>query len=123
MGYTTEFYGSFIPNRDFTQEETDTINNLNNIRHEDGYEKGLSTWCHWIIEDGEVCWDGGEKFYNYIQWLEYLIGKYFEKWGIKLNGEVEFQGEYHEDRCLIVVVDNIVSVYGVTYDRSQNLNI
>ena len=30
-------------------------------------------WCQWIIEDNEIIWDGGEKFYNYIEWIEYLI--------------------------------------------------
>ena len=31
-------------------------------------------WCQWIINDkGELEWDGNEKFYNYEEWLIYLI--------------------------------------------------
>lgn len=122
MGYTTDFWGSFSPSREFTEEETGIINKISETRHEDGYENGRSIWCQWIIEDGELQWDGNEKFYSYIGWLEYLISEYFEKWGIKLNGEVEFRGEDPDDIGLISVVDNAVSVYGVTYDRSKKIN-
>jgi len=63
-------------------------------------------------------WDGGEKFYNYVEWLKYLINHFFEKWGVKLNGEVYWKGEDGEDMGKIVVKDNwvIVKYARVTYD-------
>jgi hypothetical protein len=77
-------------------------------------------WCQWTIQDGGdhgeedgvdvLAWDGGEKFYEYIAWLKYYINKFFEPWGIKLNGEVDWEGEDSEDFGKIVVVDNVVKV-------------
>jgi len=71
-------------------------------------------WCQWVIEEpteGEqyVAWDGGEKFYNYVEWLKYLIVHFFEPWGIKLNGEILWAGEDYDDRGKIVVVDNKIT--------------
>lgn len=70
-------------------------------------------WCQWVIEEpieGEqyLVWDGGEKFYNYVEWLKYLINHFFEPWGIKLNGTIEWEGEDPKDRGRIIVTDNMV---------------
>ena len=72
-------------------------------------------WCQWIINDnGELEWDGGEKFYNYVEWLEYLIGHFFEPEGYILNGTIEFHGEDEDDFGNIVVVNNRVDIeYGI----------
>ena len=69
-------------------------------------------WLQWELSlDGtELSWDGNEKFYDYIEWLQYLIQHFFEKWGIKLNGEVEWQGEDSSDFGKIVVTDNVVEI-------------
>lgn len=72
-------------------------------------------WCQWIVEDGEdnqkLIWDGGEKFYEYIAWLKYMIKHFFEPWKVKLNGEVEWEGEDSEDRGKIEVKNNVVEIY------------
>lgn len=70
-------------------------------------------WCQWVIEDdasGEkvLCWDGGEKFYNYVRWLKYLIGNFFAPQGYILNGKVIWQGEDIDDRGKIEVINNVV---------------
>jgi len=69
-------------------------------------------WCQWILEydaDSHILvWNGGEKFYEYTNWLKYLIKHFFEPWGIKLNGEIEWDGEDPEDLGKIVVEDNVV---------------
>ena len=69
-------------------------------------------WCQWIPnEDGtEIVWDGGEKFYEYVAWLEYIIKNFLEPEGYVLNGEVHFQGEYYNDNGVIVVTDNKVKI-------------
>jgi len=69
-------------------------------------------WLQWELnEDGtELAWNGSEKFYNYIEWLQYLFAHFFEPWGIKLNGEIEWVGEDSSDRGKIVVVDNNVEI-------------
>jgi hypothetical protein len=69
-------------------------------------------WCQWILNDKEqLQWDGNEKFYNYVEWLKYLINNFFEEWGIKLNGEVTWIGEDSNDRGKIVVEDNKVRIF------------
>ena len=69
-------------------------------------------WLQWeLSSDGtELGWDGNEKFYHYIEWLQYLIQHFFEKWGIKLNGEVQWQGEDSSDFGKIIVTDNVVEI-------------
>jgi hypothetical protein len=77
-------------------------------------------WLGWTLEkDGDnvmLVWDGGEKFYHYVEWLQYLITHFFEKWDVKLNGEITWVGEDRdEDRGKIVVKDNVVKVlYAIT---------
>ena len=73
-------------------------------------------WCQWVItDDGKYLeWDGGEKFYEYVDWLVYMIGNFFAPLGYKLNGEVTFDGEDYDDIGVIYVKDNFVEVeYGV----------
>lgn len=71
-----------------------------------------SNYCQWVpTEDcAEICWDGGEKVYEYVEWLEYLIKHFLQRWGYALNGSVSWQGEDDEDKGEIVVTDNEVHV-------------
>jgi hypothetical protein len=70
-----------------------------------------SLWCGWRPnEDGTAIeWDESEKFYDYIEWMEYIIEKFIEPWGITANGEIDWDGEDSDDRGKIVVTDNVVS--------------
>jgi hypothetical protein len=77
-------------------------------------------WCQWVpTEDGDgLEWDGGEKFYNYIEWMEYIIEKLLKPWGYTVNGEIEWFGEDYDDRGIIVVENNDVDskIGRVVYD-------
>ena len=55
-----------------------------------------SLWCQWIITDDckQLIWDGNEKFYNYKEWLLYLIESFILPSGYKLNGEVFWYDDY-----------------------------
>ena len=68
-------------------------------------------WCQWVPSDlgQHIEWDGSEKFYDYIEWLEYIIEKFLAPWGYVLNGSVEWKGEDYIDLGLIEVVNNKVS--------------
>lgn len=68
-------------------------------------------WCQWAPTDDRnaIEWDGGEKFYAYVEWLEYIIKNVLKPKGYKLNGEVEYQGETPKDFGKIVVTDNVVT--------------
>lgn len=69
-------------------------------------------WCQWIpSECGKyIEWDGGEKFYDYIQWLQYIVDNFLKPNGYKLNGEVKWFGEDREDTGIIIVKNNKISV-------------
>lgn len=67
-------------------------------------------WCKWIIEDKKLVWNGCEKFYYYVEWLQYMINKFFTPWGITLNGEIEWQGDDNSDLGKIVVENNVITI-------------
>lgn len=71
-------------------------------------------WCQWTpSEDGNsIVWDEGEKFYNYVEWIVYLIHKVLAPNGYVLNGSVEYQGEERGDDGEIVIENNIVTLDG-----------
>ena len=70
-------------------------------------------WNQWNPnEDGtEIIWDGSEKFYNYIEWIKYLINTFLAPWGYKVNGQVEWRGEDNSDIGVLEVVDNVVTTH------------
>lgn len=67
-------------------------------------------WCQWVPtpEGDGIVWDGNEKFYEYTEWLAYLIEHFLEPWGYKLSGVVEWSGEEVSDAGRIYVKDNMV---------------
>jgi hypothetical protein len=69
-------------------------------------------WCQWELQDDTtLAWDGNEKFYNYIEWLQYLIVHFFKPWGINLNGECFWQGDDNSDMGKIEITDNVINIY------------
>lgn len=70
-------------------------------------------WCGWIPnERGDaIIWDGVEKFYNYAEWLLYLVDHFMKPWGYILNGEIQWCGEQNDDMGAIYVKDNNIEVY------------
>ena len=66
-------------------------------------------WCQWdAVDENTLEWDGGEKFYNYVEWLVYIIEKVLKPNGYKVNGEVIWSGEEAGDTGKIFVTDNVV---------------
>lgn len=79
-------------------------------------------WCQWVPnEDGTAIeWNEIEKFYDYIEWLEYLITHFLAPWGYTLNGEVTWEGEDSTDLGKIVVNNNTIQVFPgrITYTKA-----
>jgi hypothetical protein len=71
-----------------------------------GGQPGL--WCQWTPTEGldAIEWDGGEKFYEYFEWIKYLIEHFIKPWGYVLNGEVEWRGEDWCDTGVISIKEN-----------------
>lgn len=128
MGYTTDFEGKFEFSRPLFYREGRTLRQCTDVlehpipENHEGWLKSegleLSNYCQWVIDDhGEgLQWDGNEKFYQYIDWLKYLIHFYFEEWGVVLSGEVLYQGEEVGDVGKIIVTDNKVTVQKLKYN-------
>lgn len=70
-----------------------------------------SLWCQWIpVDCGKLIeWDGDEKFYEYVEWIEYIIEHFIKAWGRTLNGEVFWQGEDPSDKGKIIINNNKIS--------------
>ena len=115
MGYTTELYGTLKTDKQLELEQVQELEVFADTRHggninHDKDKPGF--WCQWVpTEDGwGLEWNGNEKFYNYVEWLEYLIEHFFKKWDVRLNGEIEWKGEESGDLGKIIVTDNVVEV-------------
>jgi hypothetical protein len=70
-------------------------------------------WCQWAPnEDGTaIVWDGGEKFYDYVAWLEYIVKNFLMPKGYSITGDVIWQGEDTGDVGVISVKANKIAVY------------
>lgn len=82
-------------------------------------------WCQWVVNEKKNCleWDGGEKFYNYEEWLDYLIDNFFEPLGYALNGDIEWQGEDYDDFGTIHVENNMIYMKeGVRTSAIKNID-
>lgn len=83
------------------------------LDHNGAPEGQPGLWCQWVpVQDAtggsRIEWDGGEKFYNYEEWLKYLVKHFLKPWGYELNGEVHWQGEDGDDRGVIYAKNNKV---------------
>jgi hypothetical protein len=83
------------------------------------------TWLQWIaipLDDDDTKmileWDGGEKFYEYTDWMKYIIKRIIAPRGGVANGSIEWFGEDRDDIGIIEVKDNKVKeVLGrIVYD-------
>ncbi len=73
-----------------------------------------SLWCHWAPAPNTrsaIQWNGVEKFYNYVEWLQYLIDAFLDPWGIKVWGAVQWTGEDPTDCGVISVRASCVNVH------------
>lgn len=98
------------------QDKDDSVLDYN--AHPTG-QPGL--WCKWSPnEEGtEIEWNGVEKFYDYIEWIKYLIEHFLSPWSYVLNGKVEWFGEEPGDMGVIEIKDNVVKVKRakITYEE------
>ena len=107
-GEEGEFY--YDPHSDDYGQE----NNSNIIDYNRPPKTQPGLWLQWFVLDDRqtIEWDQGEKFYEYVEWIEYLIDKILEPRGYKVNGEVYWEGEDGaSDIGKIEIKDNQVKVY------------
>ena len=115
------FKGEFFAREDGQSGQS---NDVSVIEYNNPSPTQPGLWCQWVINNNnELEWDGGEKFYSYIEWLNYLIKNFFKPWGVLLNGEIEWVGEDSSDRGKIVVTDNKVDVFEVKIKYKKSYTI
>lgn len=109
MGYSTDFDGAFRIDPPLTAAHVAELNDFAAERHDDA--KFPSHYCQWVpnADGAGLQWDGGEKFYDYTEWLRYIVEQFLKPWGYILNGEVKWQGEQGSDFGMLVVRDNVVT--------------
>lgn len=83
------------------------------IDHNEPPSTQPSLWCQWMYDKGKqaIVWNEGEKFYFYIEWIEYLIERILKPRGYTLNGEMLWQGQSLYDTGKITISDNNVSTF------------
>jgi hypothetical protein len=148
MGYTTEFKGSISVSPPLSTEEIEFLKKFAGTRRMDrkkgpyfvdgtgfagqGHDPDIrdynspppgqpGLWCQWVPNaDGTAIeWDGGEKFYDSVGWMKYLVDHFIGSDPIAaselpflkphvLNGVILAQGEDEDDRWHLVVADNVV---------------
>lgn len=81
------------------QDRDDSVVNYNRAP---GGQPGL--WCKWVPSaNGKfIKWNGEEKFYRSVEWIEYLHQHFLNPWGINLSGDVKWSGESSSDQGVIV---------------------
>ena len=118
LGTNGEYFAPKSTN--YGQKNDESIIDYNGFRN--AVHPGL--WCQWIIDDnGDLAWDGNEKFYEYEEWLNYLIKHFFAPIGYILNGDIHWEGEDSSDFGTIHVVDNVVEMqYGIKINSMNDIS-
>jgi len=121
VGYTTEFEGSFSIEPAMQQEHVAFINAYAERNHRGDEPKTPSYYCQWVVNNGKLQWDMNEKFYNYVEWLEYLIEHFLSPWNYKLKGTIKYSGEETTDFGTITVKNNTVIKLETINGLSSNI--
>lgn len=149
MGYTTEFQGQVTIEPPLNEQEIEFLKKFNETRrmartkgpyfvdgsgyHGQGQDADVTNyncppngqpglWCQWTpTEDGKALeWDEGEKFYDSVEWMQYIIDHFLKPGAIAkgelpflqanhiVNGVINAQGEDSGDIWRLVVKNNDV---------------
>jgi len=106
MGYNTNFDGQFDLNKPLSIEDHEFLTKFSENAHEYG------CWCNWVPNEfgTAIVWDGNERFYDYIKWINYLIKSILEPRGYSLTGYVKWHGDEPDDFGIISIENNVVRI-------------
>lgn len=113
MGYTTDFSGQFSFDREVDAETIHFCNAMLQKDYRDAdfpKDTAPAAYLQWQITEDRLHlqWDGNEKFYEYEEWLQWLIDRVFVPRGYMLSGKVVYQGEEVGDVGTLAIVDGRV---------------
>ena len=110
MGYTTKFTGALQLSRALTLAEANQILEASEDPDTIQGEKPVRSYMQWVPTESldQIVWDGGEKFYDYTAWMQWMCGL-LASWGVSANGTVFWSGEDADDTGTIDVTHNAVT--------------
>lgn len=115
MGYTTTFSGGINLSRKLTFKEAKEWLDICEMESREISEKyggaAPNSYFQWLPSESldTIVWDGNEKFYEYTDWLQWIVDHLSVK-KITASGRILFQGEDIDDRGYLIVEDRIASV-------------
>jgi hypothetical protein len=110
MGYYTTLRGRFDVTPPFSDLMLARLQAIRKERHD--AKDSPSNYCYWEpTEDGQgiECRESDCSFYNYVEWLEWIVTDVLAPEGYTVNGAVEWEGSEHGDLGCITVTNNVVS--------------
>jgi len=126
MGYDTSFLGFLKTDKPLSDK---TYKKIIKLQDKDYYyfEKQAmpDTRLSWEIQADRQTfeWDGSEKFYSYIEWIEYIIKEVLSPAGYFLSGNIIWQGANMLDIGQIKVVRNKIILIRLVNDENFNLSL
>lgn len=159
MGYSTEFDGFIEIHPPLNKQEVEYLKNFANTRRMErekgpyyvdgtgysgqGHDNDIKNynqppegqpglWCKWEpTQDGtKIEWNGIEKFYDSVEWMQYLINHFIGENPIAkkelpflnkhvLHGEIDAQGDERNDHWYLVVENNKVKQVAANYNSPK----
>lgn len=107
MGYTTKFQGKFEFEGDLCAEGVLSLMDLHSNDSNEQPEESPGGYCQWqLTKDRKgIEWDGGEKFYDYVEWLQYIIDHILQPNNVRLRGTVYYSGEEITDNGVLTITE------------------
>ena len=95
--------GYFVGGPGFAGQDHDA--SIVDYNREPKAQPGL--WCKWVPSKDlrGIKWSGMEKFYDYTEWLNYMIEYFLSPWGYEVSGEVRYRGASRDDRGVVRIVN------------------
>jgi len=117
MGYTTKFKGKITVEPPMDMPLYAKIGDIYEDSDQHAQDSPVRGYCQWeATRDGAgLQWDGGEKFYDAAEWMNYLVKKVIAPTGRVCNGTINASGEERGDIWQLIVRDN--RVYTKRIDR------
>jgi hypothetical protein len=121
MGYTTEFIGHIALSRALTMGEAKDLLELNEEPEKITDAGKLTGYMQWVPSESldAIVWDQQEKFYDYEQWMEWVL-RWLDERGVKASGQLDWRGESAGDIGRIVVAESVMTVEKGTATKPSN---
>ena len=111
MGYTTKFEGEILLSSEVPKDLLRLFEKAS--EGEAVGPEAPNSYCDFVIDENRIIWDeDSEKFYDYDQWLVWMVEKLAMR-GIRATGSLRWQGEDIEDSGFLIVDNSKVYRSGI----------